>query len=141
MIVGGRLEGTAAEAVFATIGKSLCGHDVSSHSVTIFSSNRVALHISEGLPWCQRLRVAETDVPVESNESWIPRGIGICGPFTFSTMLARSSLASRRHVIGRFLRAKSTQVEGQAEAGGPIGEDGRHEIWREDIYDHDNEPR
>jgi hypothetical protein len=34
-------------------------------------------------------------------------------------------------------------VEGDgAEKGeGPIGEDGRHEIWREDIYDHDNEPR
>jgi NAD(P)H-dependent glutamate synthase small subunit len=24
---------------------------------------------------------------------------------------------------------------------GPIGTDGRHEIWREDIYDHDNEPK
>lgn len=26
-------------------------------------------------------------------------------------------------------------------AGGAIGEDGRHEIWREGIYDHDNEPK
>lgn len=25
--------------------------------------------------------------------------------------------------------------------GGPIGSDGRHEIWREGIYDHDNEPK
>jgi hypothetical protein len=25
--------------------------------------------------------------------------------------------------------------------GGALGEDGRHEIWREGIYDHDNEPK
>ena len=37
-------------------------------------------------------------------------------------------------------RAQSTQVETTDEPG-PIGEDGRHEIWREGIYDHDNEPK
>lgn len=24
--------------------------------------------------------------------------------------------------------------------GGAIGEDGKHEVWRDGIYDHDNEP-
>ena len=60
-------------------------------------------------------------------------------------MLLRSAtrLSSRR-LTRTFLRAKSTQVEveGHSTSGeGPIGSDGRHEIWREDIYDHDNEPR
>lgn len=33
-------------------------------------------------------------------------------------------------------------VKGASKAGvGPIGADGRHELWREDIYDHDNEPK
>jgi NAD(P)H-dependent glutamate synthase small subunit len=35
-------------------------------------------------------------------------------------------------------RAQSTQVD---KATGPIAKDGRHEVWREDIYDHDNEPK
>ena len=35
-------------------------------------------------------------------------------------------------------RAFSTKA---ARTGGPIGSDGRHEIWREGIYDHDNEPK
>lgn len=36
----------------------------------------------------------------------------------------------------------SSHVKGASQAGkGPIGKDGRHEIWREDIYDHDNEPK
>jgi hypothetical protein len=37
------------------------------------------------------------------------------------------------------LRAKSTSVDTKKE--GPLGDDGRHEIWREGIYDHDNEPK
>jgi hypothetical protein len=60
-----------------------------------------------------------------------------------STAASRS--ASRRLVNGGVGRRAplATQVEGAgAEKGeGPIGEDGRHEIWRENIYDHDNEPR
>jgi hypothetical protein len=66
----------------------------------------------------------------------------------WASSVARSSSrsASRRlaAVSGIGRRAPlATQVEGAgAEKGeGPIGEDGRHEIWREDIYDHDNEPR
>jgi len=57
--------------------------------------------------------------------------------------LSSSSSSRRRDLLCRsFLRAKSTQVEGASPADkGPIGKDGRHEIWREDIYDHDNEPR
>lgn len=34
-------------------------------------------------------------------------------------------------------RSQSTKVS----PSGPIGSDGRHEIWREGIYDHDNEPK
>lgn len=38
----------------------------------------------------------------------------------------------------RTLRALSTQIEG----AGPLGADGRHELWREgQSSDHDNEPR
>lgn len=36
-------------------------------------------------------------------------------------------------------RSLSTKAVGKH--GGPIGSDGRHEIWREGIYDHDNEPK
>ena len=50
-------------------------------------------------------------------------------------------LASVRRVSSsvrsQAIRVQSTQVE----KGGPIGKDGRHEIWREGIYDHDNEPK
>lgn len=60
-------------------------------------------------------------------------------------MLSRSlvSTVSRVHrrnlFLSRVIRAKSTQVEQSIE--GPIGADGRHEVWREGIYDHDNEPK
>jgi hypothetical protein len=64
---------------------------------------------------------------------------------TVARSTAASRSASRRLVNGGVGRRAplATQVEGDgAEKGeGPIGEDGRHEIWREDIYDHDNEPR
>jgi hypothetical protein len=59
-----------------------------------------------------------------------------------STMLA-STIARRKvtdlirtQTIARFLSSKVT-----TRVGGPIGSDGRHEIWREGIYDHDNEPK
>ena len=64
--------------------------------------------------------------------------------FIIATMLAASS---RRYLprLGRCLaRAQSTQVEGASDSNGegPIGEDGRHELWREgQSSDHDNEPR
>lgn len=51
---------------------------------------------------------------------------------------ARSRIVSKA-VRSQGLRAQSTQVE--KGAAGPIAEDGRHEIWREGIYDHDNEPK
>ncbi len=57
-----------------------------------------------------------------------------------SMMLA--SVARRRipaAVRSQAVRSQSTQVEKGTK--GPIGTDGRHEIWREDIYDHDNEPK
>ena len=58
-------------------------------------------------------------------------------------MLSRnlvSSVARRRStIVSRAIRAKSTQVEQSGE--GPIAADGRHEVWREGIYDHDNEPK
>jgi hypothetical protein len=55
-------------------------------------------------------------------------------------MLSRNTFASRR--LLRALVRKSSKVAGSDSAAkGTIGEDGRHEIWREDINDHDNEPR
>lgn len=53
-----------------------------------------------------------------------------------------ASVARRRipqNVRSQVVRSQSTQVDKSKE--GPIGTDGRHEIWREDIYDHDNEPK
>ena len=50
---------------------------------------------------------------------------------------------ARRSLLRTAKRAQSSShVKGASMAGkGPIGMDGRHEIWREDIYDHDNEPK
>ena len=50
---------------------------------------------------------------------------------------------ARRNILRNATRASSTShIKGASQAGkGPIGMDGRHEIWREDIYDHDNEPK
>jgi hypothetical protein len=57
------------------------------------------------------------------------------------TMLASIVRRSRvsASIRSQVARAQSTSVDKTAE--GPIGEDGRHEIWREGIYDHDNEPK
>ena len=58
-------------------------------------------------------------------------------------MLNTAVSVSRRRIaktIGsRAVRAQSTKVDATSE--GPLGEDGRHELWREGIYDHDNEPK
>jgi hypothetical protein len=55
-------------------------------------------------------------------------------------MLNTAFAASRRR-IGTATRARallSTKVD---KTKGPLGDDGRHEVWREGIYDHDNEPK
>lgn len=60
---------------------------------------------------------------------------------------AVSSISRRRASVrpqSLLFRAQSTKVDtatSSAEDGGPLGKDGRHEIWREGIYDHDNEPK
>ena len=68
-------------------------------------------------------------------------------PFNISVTTAMISVSrsiasfsrQRNSLVARAIRAKSTQVE---EAGdGPLAADGRHENWREGIYDHDNEPK
>ena len=51
---------------------------------------------------------------------------------------------ARRRIVSKVVslqtaRAHSTQVD--KFGSGPIAEDGRHEVWREGIYDHDNEPK
>lgn len=60
-------------------------------------------------------------------------------------MLASSS---RRLLVSKtftrrsqFLRVQSTKATTSVDTSGPIAEDGRHEVWREGIYDHDNEPK
>lgn len=35
----------------------------------------------------------------------------------------------------------STQTSDDTSSESPLAEDGRHEVWREGIYDHDNEPK
>ena len=56
-----------------------------------------------------------------------------------------ASATARRRVAdlirtGQSARALSTKAA-TSRGHGPIGSDGRHEIWREGIYDHDNEPK
>jgi len=57
------------------------------------------------------------------------------------------SLASRnRQQVARRLRqvvsrAQSTKAAEESFDSSPIAQDGRHEVWREGIYDHDNEPK
>ena len=54
-------------------------------------------------------------------------------------MLCKSTaLRSRRLALQSMRRGMSSVEKG---ADSPIAEDGRHEIWREGIYDHDNEPK
>lgn len=59
--------------------------------------------------------------------------------------IARRQGSLRRHVVtvGFFSTAAKEVVGSSVPIGrGPIGEDGRHEIWREgQSSDHDNEPR
>jgi hypothetical protein len=57
-------------------------------------------------------------------------------PYLFGKMLAART--QRLVASSRTLRKLSTQIE----KAGPLGADGRHEIWREgQSSDHDNEPR
>jgi hypothetical protein len=54
-------------------------------------------------------------------------------------IVGRSVLHRRNTLVSKAIRAKSTQVKESTD--GPIAADGRHEVWREGIYDHDNEPK
>jgi hypothetical protein len=60
-------------------------------------------------------------------------------------MLSKATVVRRNTVsiVRRTFSTASKEVEGGSSAGlGPIGADGRHEIWREgQSSDHDNEPR
>lgn len=56
---------------------------------------------------------------------------------TSAILLNRQASRTLAQTVGR--RALSTQVDKVGR--GPIAEDGRHEVWREGIYDHDNEPK
>ena len=47
--------------------------------------------------------------------------------------------ASRRRANSSCVRSLSTKVDKASDT--PIGADGRHELCREGIYDHDNEPK
>ncbi len=54
-----------------------------------------------------------------------------------SSSLHRSA-SSLRPTLARAFGAAATPPSGDR---GGIGKDGKHEIWREGIYDHDNEPK
>jgi hypothetical protein len=54
-------------------------------------------------------------------------------------MLSKTATLQTRRLANRSLRRGLATVEKGSES--PIAEDGRHEIWREGIYDHDNEPK
>mmetsp|Transcript_4412 Transcript_4412/g.6686 ORF Transcript_4412/g.6686 Transcript_4412/m.6686 type:complete len:589 (-) Transcript_4412:48-1814(-) len=52
----------------------------------------------------------------------------------------RTAVVSSTAIRFKSSSSTVTKEEGGDEAS-PIGADGRHEVWRENIYDHDNEPR
>lgn len=53
-----------------------------------------------------------------------------------STLRRRASLNLRLQL----LRSQSTLTDAESKPTA-IGADGRHEVWRDGIYDHDNEPK
>ncbi len=55
-------------------------------------------------------------------------------------MLSKSVTYQARRIANQSLRRGLATVE-KGSGDSPIAEDGRHEIWREGIYDHDNEPK
>lgn len=51
---------------------------------------------------------------------------------------------ARRRIVSKAVSFQTARAHGTVvdKVGrGPIAEDGRHEVWREGIYDHDNEPK
>jgi hypothetical protein len=55
-------------------------------------------------------------------------------------MMASAAISRRILLLRQSSSSRSLSTKA-ARTGGPIGSDGRHEIWREGIYDHDNEPK
>ena len=55
-------------------------------------------------------------------------------------MLGKTATLQARRIANRSVRRGLASVE-KGSSDSPIAEDGRHEIWREGIYDHDNEPK
>lgn len=53
----------------------------------------------------------------------------------------RLAFVPTRAAVVRSLSTKEVQEGAASEEATPIGDDGRHELWREGIYDHDNEPK
>jgi hypothetical protein len=60
-------------------------------------------------------------------------------PFALEMMLSRSRAAGRRNWAYLALRSKSSSAPATSASSerGPLADDGRHEVWREGIYDHD----
>ena len=56
-------------------------------------------------------------------------------------MLARTATHQARRITRQSVRRGLATVEKGASPDSPIAGDGRHEVWREGIYDHDNEPK
>uniref|UniRef100_A0A6U3PC01 4Fe-4S ferredoxin-type domain-containing protein n=3 Tax=Ditylum brightwellii TaxID=49249 RepID=A0A6U3PC01_9STRA len=56
-----------------------------------------------------------------------------------TTTTQRSRVVSAALRSAQTVRCKSTKSE--ESISNPIAQDGRHEVWREGIYDHDNEPK
>ena len=56
-------------------------------------------------------------------------------------MLAKSSLSFARRRVSATVQFQALRVQSTESTSSPIAKDGRHEVWREGIYDHDNEPK
>jgi hypothetical protein len=61
-----------------------------------------------------------------------------------TTMLAQRSVSWARRRVSVALRSSAVRAQSTqstSSSSSPIAQDGRHENWREGIYDHDNEPK
>eukprot|EP00980_Cylindrotheca_fusiformis_P027800 scaffold22560_cov135-Cylindrotheca_fusiformis.AAC.11 len=56
-------------------------------------------------------------------------------------MLAQRFISRAQRRVATSLRTSSVRAQSTKSTNSPIAQDGRHEVWREGIYDHDNEPK
>ena len=67
-------------------------------------------------------------------------GVGGTAIITKNTTIRTSSVLIKS-VLKDAADTSTDESSTSSDNNNPIAADGRHEVWREDIYDHDNEPK